>query len=105
MLSPLLMLNKLLTVCSQRFYKELQTCKLLSHPNVVPFVGAWSMEAHPFSLVYERMANLDLRQYLQNEPNVRRLLLVHAPVFQRSTNHLTSLVTADGSSPRFGLLA
>ena len=82
MLSPLLTLNKLPMVRTQRFYNELQTCNLLSHPNVVPFVGGWSTEAHPFCIVYERMANLDLGQYLRNGPNVRRMLLVLTSVFQ-----------------------
>lgn len=64
-------------------------CNLLSHRNIVPLVGAWSTGAHPLGLVYEYMPNLDLRQYLRNEPNVRRLILVHVPMFPRSTNRLT----------------
>ena len=55
-------------------------CNLLSHRNIVPFVGGWSTEVHPFSLVYEWMGNLDLRQYLQNEPNAPGTTLVLATV-------------------------
>jgi serine/threonine protein kinase len=44
--------------------------------NVVSFVGVYSTEAHPFALVYEYMDGLDLKQYLRNEPNARKLELV-----------------------------
>ena len=36
----------------------------------------WSTEDHPYGLVYDYMANLDLRQYLQSGPKVGRLTLV-----------------------------
>lgn len=43
---------------------------------MAPLVGGYSTETHPFGLVYEHMDNLDLRQYLKNEPNVERVKLV-----------------------------
>ena len=36
----------------------------------------YSTERHPFGLVYEYMNNLDLKQYLTNEPEVEKLKLV-----------------------------
>ena len=47
---------------------------------MVPLVGVYSTEAHPFGLVYEYMSGLDLKQYLRNEPNVGRLNLVRIPI-------------------------
>ena len=47
---------------------------------IVPIVGVYSTEAHPFGLVYEYMDGLDLRQFLRNEPNAGRLKLVLTPV-------------------------
>ena len=44
--------------------------------DIVPLVGVYSTETHPLVLVYEYMDNLDLRNYLRNEPNVRKLDLV-----------------------------
>ena len=66
----------------QRFYNEVHICSLLHHKdvNVVPFVGVFSAETHPFTLIYEHMDGLDLKQYLRNEPNARRLKLVHVPL-------------------------
>jgi serine/threonine protein kinase len=43
---------------------------------VVPFVGVYSTEAHPFGLVYEYMDGLDLKQYLRSRPDVGKLKLV-----------------------------
>jgi hypothetical protein len=48
--------------------------------SVVPLVGVYTTGAHPFGLVYEHMDNLDLRQYLRNEPNVGRVKLVLIPI-------------------------
>ena len=45
----------------------------------MPLVGVHSTEKRPFGLVYEHMDNLDLRQYLKNEPDVGRLELVLVP--------------------------
>ena len=71
----------MLTVPLQRFCNEVRVCELLRHGDVdaVPLVGVYSTEEHPFGLVYEHMDNLDLRQYLKNEPNVGRLELVPIP--------------------------
>ena len=68
----------MLTVLLQRFCNEVHICDLLRRGNVdaVPLVGVYSTEKHPFGLVHEHMDNLDLRQYLKNEPNVGRLELV-----------------------------
>jgi len=48
--------------------------------DVVPMVGVYSTEVHPFGLVYEYMDGLDLRQFLRNEPNAGRLKLVLTPI-------------------------
>ena len=67
---------------SQRFHNEVRICSLLHHKdvNVVPFVGVFSAETHPFALIYEHMDGLDLKQYLRNEPNARKLKLVLIPL-------------------------
>ena len=56
---------------------------LLHHRGVdiVPLVGVYSTEAHPFGLVYEYLDNSNLRQYLRNKPNVGRLELVLISVY------------------------
>ncbi|KAF9644623.1 kinase-like protein [Thelephora ganbajun] len=61
-----------------RFRNEANTCSFLNHRDVgaVSLVGVYSIEAHPFGLVYEYMDGLDLKQYLRNEPNVERLKLL-----------------------------
>lgn len=46
--------------------------------NVVPLVGVYSTETHPFGLIYEYMDGLDLKQHLRNQPNVGTLELVTA---------------------------
>jgi serine/threonine protein kinase len=69
------------TALLQRFCNEVHVCDLLRHGgvDVVPLVGVYSTDTHPLVLVYEYADNLDLRQYLRNEPNVRRLDLVRIP--------------------------
>jgi len=47
--------------------------------NVVPLVGVYSTETHPFGFIYEYMEGLDLKQHLRNQPNVGKLELVIAP--------------------------
>ncbi|KAF9641890.1 hypothetical protein BDM02DRAFT_3273656 [Thelephora ganbajun] len=58
-----------------RFCNEVYACILLSRTDV-SLVGVYSTHTHPFGLIYEYMDNLDLRQYLRNEPYVGRLKLV-----------------------------
>ena len=60
------------------FHNEAHVWTLLRQGNVdvVPLVGVYSTEAHPFGLVYEYMDGLDLRQYMKNGPNLRRPELV-----------------------------
>ena len=67
---------------SQRFHNEVRVRSLLHHRNVnvVPFLGVYSTETHPFALVYEHMDGLDLKQYLRNEPNAGKLKLVLVPL-------------------------
>lgn len=62
----------------QRFHNEVHVCTLLRSGDVetVPLVGAYSTKVHSFGLVYEYMDGLDLRKYLENEPNTERLKLV-----------------------------
>lgn len=67
----------------QRFQNEVHVCDFLHHRarGVVPFVGVYSTEEHPFGLVYEYMDGLDLKQYLRNEPNAQKLKLVLIPLY------------------------
>ncbi|KAF9643263.1 hypothetical protein BDM02DRAFT_3264161, partial [Thelephora ganbajun] len=58
-----------------RFCNEVYACIIL-HRTDVSLVGVYSTHTHPFGLIYEYMDNLDLRQYLRNEPNVERLKLL-----------------------------
>ena len=76
----------LLTAPSQRFHNEVHVWALLHQQdiNVVPLVGVYSTDDHPFGLVYEYMDGLDLKQHLRNEPNMgRRLKLVPVPTSAR----------------------
>ena len=71
----------------QRFQTEVHVCDFLHHRAVavVPFVGVYSTEEHPFGLIYEYMDGLDLKQYLRNEPNARKLKLVLNPLYTLPT--------------------
>ena len=66
---------------AQRFCNEIHVHSLLHRGdvNVVPLVGVYSTESHPFGLIYEYMEGLDLKQHLRNQPNVGKLELVIAP--------------------------
>jgi len=82
-----------LIVPIQMFHNEVHVWTLLHHGDVevVSLVGVYSTEAHPFGLVYEYMDGLDLKQYMKNEPNLRRLKLVRVPTLLircLSTPHL-----------------
>jgi len=48
----------------------------LSHPNTVPFIGAYPTPTHPFALVHEMVENIDLCRYLEDRPEASRLKLV-----------------------------
>ena len=65
---------------SQRFWNEIHVWTFLHDRgvDVVPLVGVYSTEAHPFGLIYELMDGLDLRQHLRNTPDAGRLNLVLA---------------------------
>lgn len=68
---------------------------------MVPLVGVYSNEAHPFSLVYEYMDGCDLKQYLRNNPNVGGLKLVFIPFIRfPSLELLPYLMTVGWNSPR-----
>lgn len=47
---------------------------------MLPLVGVYSTDAHPFGLVYEYLDGLDLKQYLRNEPNTDSLKLVRRSI-------------------------
>jgi len=66
---------------TQRFCNEIHVHSLLHRGdvNVVPLVGVYSTETHPFGLIYEYMEGLDLKQYLRNRPSVGKLELVITP--------------------------
>lgn len=70
---------------------------------MVPLVGLYSTETHPFGLIYQYMDNLDLRQHLRREPNTGRLELVlvssHS-LFLLYTNLLVFLPIADRNSSK-----
>jgi len=92
MLPPVSLPTAPLTIPRQKFTNEIHIYNLLYYGgvDVVPLVGIYSSEAHPFSLVYEYMINLDLRQYLMNVPNVRGLELVLILMRVFSTHSLMS---------------
>jgi len=64
---------------------------------VVPLIGMYSTETHPFGLVYECMDGLDLKQYLKKEPNVRRLKLVFISMHALSPLDINPLMLLDNS--------
>jgi len=87
----------------QRLRNEVHVWTLLHDrgANVVPLVGVYSNEAHPFSLVYEYMYGCDLKQYLRNNPNVGGLKLVLIPsIHFPSLELLPYLTTVGWNSPR-----
>lgn len=65
--------------------------------DVVPLVGMYSTEAHPFGLVYEYMDSLDLKQHLNNKPNMEWQKLVCVPIHHLS-RVLINLLTFIGNS-------
>lgn len=65
--------------------------------NVVPFVGIYSTETHPFALVYEYMDGLDLKQYLRSEPNAGKLKLVLVPLRAIPILDINPLILVDNS--------
>lgn len=69
----------------QRFHNEVRVWTLLHQQDmdVVPFMGVYSTEDHPFCLVYEYVDGLDLRQHLRDKPNVGRMKLVPIPTSAR----------------------
>lgn len=48
---------------------------------VVPLVGVYSTEAHPFCIVYEYLDGLDVKKYMKGEPNADKLELVLIPIY------------------------
>ena len=60
--SPVHAVETILTMYLQRFLKGAWVSSQLSHPNIVPFLGAYSTLSHPFALIYAVMENLDLRR-------------------------------------------
>lgn len=87
-----------LTAPSQKFRNEVHVYNTLRRRGVevVPLVGVFSTEVHPFGLVYEYMSGLCLRQYLRGKPNVRKLKLVPIPISARllSVNRLIFIVNS-----------
>ena len=77
-------------IITQRFRNEVHAHALLHKDvDVVPFVGVYSTEAHPFGLIYEYMDGLDLKQYLTNQPNVERVKVVLVPLHFLSPSYLS----------------
>jgi len=93
----------ILIVPLQRFLNEAHVWTLLHQQgvDVVPLVGVYSTETHPFGFVYEYMDGLDLKQYLRNKHGVDRLNLVRIPIHPPSTaNLLTVPISASRNRPR-----
>lgn len=63
----------------QEFCKEVVIWKYLSHPNILPFVGATLViepKREKFEIVSEFMENGDIRTFMENNADVNRLELV-----------------------------
>ena len=56
----------------------------------VPFIAIYSTPKHPFGLVFESMEHLNLGEYLRNNPDIPRLMLVR-PRLHEWLHHLTIL--------------
>ncbi|KAF9644513.1 kinase-like protein [Thelephora ganbajun] len=78
-----------------RFYKEARAYSLLSHRNIVPFVGVYSSLKHPFSLVFDFMERLNMTEYLGKEPNARKVELVTG--IARGLHHMHDLGVVHGN--------
>ena len=65
--------------------------------DVAPLVGVYSTKAHPFSLVYEFMDGLDVRQHLRSAPNEDRLKLVLISIHPLPLRFVSSLTLLDDS--------
>ena len=74
---PMPVPSALLINSPQSFYNEAHVSSLFNKGDaVVPLVGVYSTETHPFGLVYEFVDGHDLKQHLKNEPHVGGLKLV-----------------------------
>jgi serine/threonine protein kinase len=64
---------------TQEFCKEAVIWKNLSHPNVLPFIGA-NLVTEPgcerYEMVSEFMENGDIKAFIEGNPGVNRLELV-----------------------------
>ena len=58
---------------SQSFFKEAVMWKKLRHPNIVPFVG---VTTDPLQVVSEWMPNGSLIEFVEKNPDVKRIGLV-----------------------------
>ena len=65
----------MLTVFVQGFCKEVMTWKMLSHPNVLPLLGA-KMEYQQFVMVSEWMENGNINEFIKAHEDVDRFKLV-----------------------------
>ena len=75
------------------------TCIRLTGQHVVPFVGVYSTQEHPFALVFEFMKHLNLGEYLRNNCEVGRRELVRfslspGPLITNSVSRYQLLGTA-----------
>ena len=63
----------------QKFCREVVIWKNLSHPNILPFVGATlvtEQKREKYEIVSEFMVNEDIRAFIQRNKDVNRLELV-----------------------------
>ena len=63
----------------QIFHQVAVASKYLSHPNIVPILGA---TVGPYELISDWMLGGDLLGYIANNPDVDRLSLVGFPLYR-----------------------
>lgn len=68
-----------------------------SDVGIVPLVGVYTTNSHPFGLIYKYMGHYDVRQYLKNEPNVDRVKLVPVPLHPVSLSVINPLTLVHNS--------
>jgi len=75
----------------QRLFKKALTySRFTDSDNIfLSFAGVYSTHEHPFALVFELMDQLNLKTYLKNNQDIRRLKLVrfHRQVFCFPLSH------------------
>ena len=63
----------------QRFCREAVVRKHLRHPNILPLLGVTFNESH-FAMVSEWMDNVNVNEFIRNDPDANRTALVRIDV-------------------------